>query len=63
MAAGAASLKPLSGQLFRHIDTPLVLSGVAAEAVEFLGGALGPYGMRVLQGGGSGSGADRRRAG
>ena len=57
MAAGAASLKPLSGQLFRYIDTPLVLSGVAAEAADLLGGALGAYGMRVLQGGGSGSGA------
>ena len=51
MAAAAASLKPLAGHLFRYIDTPLVLSGVAAEAAGVLGGALAPYGMRVLQGG------------
>lgn len=52
MAAAATSLKPLAGHLFRYIDTPLVLSGVAAEAAGVLGGALAPYGMRVLQGGG-----------
>lgn len=57
MAAGAASLKPLTGHLFRYIDTPLVLSGVAAQAAGVLEGALGPYGMRVLQGGGPVSGA------
>jgi len=57
MAAAAASLKPLAGHLFRYIDTPLVLSGVAAEAAGVLGGALAPYGMRVLQGGGPVSGA------
>ncbi len=56
MAAAAASLKPLAGHLFRYIDTPLVLSGVAAEAAAVLGGALAPYGMRVLQGGGAVSG-------
>ncbi len=55
--AAAASLKPLAGHLFRYIDTPLVLSGVAAEAAGVLGGALAPYGVRVLQGGGSDSGA------
>ena len=55
--AAAASLKPLAGHLFRYIDTPLVLSGVAAEAAGVLGGALAPYGMRVLQGGGPVSGA------
>ncbi len=57
MAAGVASLKPLSGRLFRYLDTPLILSGVTAEAADFLGTALKPYGMTVLQGGGVGSGA------
>ena len=57
MAAGEASLQPLTGQLFRYIDTPLVLSGVTAKAAGILEGALGPYGMRVLQGGGPVSGA------
>ena len=56
MAAGVASLKPLSGQLFRYIDTPLMLSGVGAEAADFLATALKPYGMTVLQGGGASSG-------
>ena len=55
--AAAASLKPLAGHLFRYIDTPLVLSGAAAEAAGVLGGVLAPYGMRVLQGGGPFSGA------
>ena len=57
MAVGEAALKPLAGQLFRYIDTPLVLSGVTAKAAGILEGALGPYGMRVLQGGGPVSGA------
>ena len=57
MAAETVSLKPLSGQLFRYIDTPLVLSGVAARAAGILERALEPYGMRVLQGGGAVSGA------
>lgn len=56
MAAGAAGLQPLTGQLFRYIDTPLVLSGVTAQAAGLLGGVLEPYGVRVLQGGGSVSG-------
>ena len=57
MAAGVSALKPLTGQLFRYIDTPLVLSGVTARAAGLLGGVLEPYGIRVLQGGGPASGA------
>ena len=56
MAAGAAGLQSLTGQLFRYIDTPLLLSGVTAQAAGLLGGVLEPYGVRVLQGGGSVSG-------
>ena len=55
--ASEDSLRPLAGHEFRHIDTPLVMSGVAAEAAGVLGGALAPYGMRVLQGGGAVSGS------
>ena len=53
-AENVSSLKSLSGQLFRYIDTPLMLSGVTPEAASLLGNALSPYGMRVLQGGGLG---------
>ena len=54
MAENVPSLKRLSGQLFRYIDTPLMLSGVTPEAAGFLGNALNPYGIQVLQGGGLG---------
>ena len=52
VAEGIPSLRPLSGQVFTYIDTPILLSGFSAKAAQFFEGAFKSIGMSMVQAGG-----------
>jgi hypothetical protein len=52
LAESIPSLRPLSGQVFTYIDTPISLSGFSALAARHFEAAFRSIGMSVLQSGG-----------
>jgi hypothetical protein len=54
---GIPSLRPLSGQVFSYIDTPILLSGFSAKAARLFDGAFKSIGMSVVQAGGISAGS------
>lgn len=56
LAEAVPSLRPLSGQVFTYIDTPISLSGFSALAARHFESAFKSIGMSVFQSGGMSSG-------
>jgi hypothetical protein len=54
---GIPSLRPLSGEVFSYIDTPILLSGFSAKAAQYFEGAFKSIGMSMVQAGGVAAGS------